>query len=440
MGLRGAGRWGAVRAGALSFPAFRSYLAAQGISLIGTWMQGAAQAWLVLQLTGSAVKLGTVSAVQSLPVLFFSLPAGTIADHANRRKMLILTQSALAACAAVLGVLTVLGWVRYWHVVVIAGIYGVFNTLDMPGRNAFLGDMVPREALASAIGLHSTIFNLARIVGPGVAGLVVAAVGSGPAFLLNALSFVPVIGVLAGIRIAADRTRPPGGALGDLLTPSGMWRPVMDGLRYARATRPIRQGLLLLGIVSLFSMNFQVLTPVYASRALGQGASGYGLLMSSLGVGALVAAAGLASERSAEPPAWRRSAGVVLLGLGLAGLAVCRWYLPALALMALTGWGMVSLSVGTNAMVQLNSEERMRGRVMSLYTLVLVGVAPIGSMLAGAVADHAGVGTAWAMGGGVALAAFAWLRPWEIRAVTRRTELPAAGVAAGGRGQESLPG
>ncbi|MEW6048352.1 MAG: MFS transporter, partial [Bacillota bacterium] len=411
------GRLARLRVGALECPAFRRYLAAQGVSLVGTWMQGAAQAWLVLQLTGSAVLLGTVSAVQSLPVLMLSLFAGAVADHVNRRRLLIVTQSALAASATVLGLLTVSGRVRYWHVVAIAGIYGIFNTLDMPGRNTFLGDMVPRHALASAIGLHSTIFNVARIVGPGVAGAVVASIGSGPAFLLNALSFVPVIGVLATMRVPRDSEQAPAPRASRLpRDPRRIGRPVVEGVRYVWDSWPIRQSLLLLGIVSLFSMNFQVLVPVYAQRALGQGASGYGLLMSSLGAGALVAAAGVASTRGAEPPPWRRSLGVVALGLALLGLAVNRSYALAVVLLGVAGWGMVSLSVSTNALVQLSSAEEMRGRVMSTFTLVLVGVTPIGSLVVGDLADRFGVPAAAAVGGLAALLAWAWLRPWTVRA------------------------
>lgn len=414
------GRLAGLRGGALAYPAFRRYLAAQSVSLIGTWMQGAAQAWLVLQLTGSAVLLGTVSAVQFTPVLVLSLLAGALADQVNRRRLLILTQAALATCAALLGALTVSGLVRYWHVVLIAGIYGIFNTLDMPTRNALLGDMVPREALASAIGLHSTAFNVARIVGPGVAGLVVAAVGSGPAFWLNALSFLPVIAVLATLRLRQDAQQQAsaeeGGGARCRLTPRQLARPIAEGLRYVWETRPIRQSLLLLGLVSLFSMNFQVLVPVYAQRVLGQGASGYGFLMSSVGAGALTAAIGVAKTRGGEPPPWRRTLGVLLLGTASLGLAVNRWYGAAAALLAVAGWGMVSLSVGTNALVQLSSAEHMRGRVMSTFTLVLVGVAPLGSLIAGGLADRWGVGAAWAVGGAVALLGCAWLRPWTVRA------------------------
>lgn len=422
------GRLTALRGGALAYPPFRRYLAAQSVSLIGTWMQGAAQAWLVLQLTGSAVLLGTVSAVQFMPVLVLSLLAGALADQVNRRRLLILTQSALAACATLLGALTVSGLVQYWHVVVIAGVYGIFNTLDMPTRNTLLSDMVPREALASAIGLHSTVFNVARIVGPGVAGLVVAAFGSGPAFLLNALSFLPVIGVLATLRLRQDTEQGHLSAAESRLcfsTPRQLARPIAMGVRYVWEARPIRQSLLLLGLVSLFSMNFQVLVPVYTQRVLEGGASGYGLLMSSLGVGALVAAIGVAQSRGGEPPPWRRTLGVVLLGAGLLGLAVNRSYGAAAVLLTVAGWGMVSLTVGTNALVQLSSAEHMRGRVMSTFTLVLVGVTPLGSLIAGSMADRWGVGAAMAVGGAVALLACVWLRPWTIRAVLWEPQAPA---------------
>lgn len=414
--------------GALDYPAFRRYLAAQSVSLVGTWMQGAAQAWLVLELTGSAVLLGTVSAVQFAPVLALSLAAGALADRLNRRRLLIVTQSGLAACAALLGALALTGLVRYWHVVVIAAIYGVFNTLDMPTRHTFLSDMVPRQVLASAIGMHSTVFNVARIVGPGVAGFVVASFGPGPAFLVNALSFLPVIGVLATLRLRQDtgQDRPAArGGLRRLLSPGELARPIAAGVRYVWEARPIRQSLLLLGLVSLFSMNFQVLVPVYTQRVLGRGASAYGLLMSSLGVGALIAALGVAQSRGVEPPAWRRTLGVVLLGAGLLGLAVNRSYRLAVPLLTVAGWGMVSLSVGTNALVQLSSAESMRGRVMSTFTLVLVGVTPLGSLIAGSLADRWGAGAALAVGGLVALAACAWLRPWTIRAAPWEARAPA---------------
>lgn len=423
MGLAaGLARFGGLRGGAWGYPGYRRYLTAQAVSLVGTWMQSAAQAWLVLELTGSATRLGVVSAVQFLPVLFLSLVAGAVADRVPRARWLVGTQCALAATALALGLLTLTGRIRYWHVVVIAGLYGTFNTFDMPARHSFLADLVPREVLASAIGLHSAAFNVARLIGPAVAGATLSAVGSGPAFLINAASFLPVIAVLATLPAGWGRQGVSRGAGRPSLSSAGaelrrLAGFIREGLAYVRRTRPIRDSLLLLGIVSLFTMNFQVLVPVYAQRVLAQSAAGYGLLMAALGAGALVAALGMAAQQGVEPPPWRRSLGVALLGLSSLALAVTRSYPLAALLFAAGGWGMVSLNVGTNTLVQLSSEEALRGRVMSAYTLVLIGVGPFGSLWAGLLSDRLGVAAALGVGGAVALGAWLSFRPWRIRAL-----------------------
>ncbi len=393
-------------------------------------MQSAAQAWLVLELTGSASLLGVVSAVQYLPVLLFSLVAGAVADRVPRARWLVGTQCALAASALALGLLTLSGRVRYWHVVVIAALYGTFNTFDMPARHSFLADLVPRDALTSAIGLHAAVFNVARLVGPAVAGVTLAALGSGPAFLINAASFAPVVVVLASLSGDGRGRTVCQGAQG-ACRPSAVWElrrlagSIREGLAYVGASPTIRDSLLLLGTVSLFAMNFQVLVPVYARRVLAQDAAGYGLLMASLGAGALAAALGLAAQQGAEPPPWWRSLGVVLLGLSSLGLAVTRSFGAAAALFVAGGWGMVSLNVATNTLVQLSSEESLRGRVMSAYTLVLVGVGPFGSLWAGWLADRLGVAAALGIGGAVAMAAWLRFRPWRIRALQPKGTLAA---------------
>jgi MFS family permease len=377
------------RRAAQTFPAlkhrnFRLFWFGQCISLIGTWMQNIGQSWLVLQLTGSPLKLGYVSAIQFLPVMLFSLFAGPLVDRFPKRRVLIFTQSSLAVLAAILATLTRLGVVRYWHILVLAALLGIINTLDMPTRQAFIIELVGREDLMNAIALNSSVFNLARIIGPAVAGFLIGLVGIAVCFYLNALSFLAVIAglLLMDITTAVPlRTRQ---SLRDVLQNIG------EGLRYIAVKPLISMPLILLAAISLFVMNFNVTIPIFAKHDLGQNAAGYGLLMTAMGAGSLLGALALAARSKKGPRLRLMLGGALGMSVFLAILGLERSYLWAASTLLLVGLASITLTASVNTMIQLNSEDRMRGRVMSVYSLVFAGVTPIGSLYAGKVTDLSG--------------------------------------------------
>ncbi len=374
---------------------FRLFWTGQMISLIGTWMQNVGQAWLVLTLTNSAFLLGLVSAAQFTPVLLVSLYAGVVVDRVSKRNLLLLTQSTLLVLALVLALLVSTGTVRYWHVLILALLLGLVNAFDMPVRQSYVYELVGgRDDLMNAIALNSAIFNGARIVGPGVAGLVMAAWGPAAAFYLNALSFLAVI---AGLRLIPSCPPPE----------VGRRRPTLEhlreGLAYIRRERRVSGPLLLLGILSIFAMNFNVLVPVYARNVLHQSAKGFGFLMSSLGLGALAGSLTLAGRARRGPdPRTLLGAG---LGLGLFQiiLSLVRSYGMAAVVLGLTGWAMLSFNTSVNTTVQLTVPDNLRGRVMSVYTFLLAGVTPFGALFAGTLSSHWGAPAALQAGGGVGL-------------------------------------
>ncbi len=372
---------------ALRHPGFRLFFTGQLISLIGTWMQSVAQGWLMHRLTGSALMLGVLSFAQFAPVLPLALWAGVIADRSDRRRMLLWTQSLLLVQAVVLAVVVSLGIVRPWMVVLLACVYGMVNTFDLPARQAFVIDMTGREDLPNGIALNSAAFNAARILGPAVAGLLVATVGEAGCFWWNALSFVAVLSSLVIMRGPHDRTRPPAAALVAHAPAAGSMR---EGLAYAWSTTSIRQLLVLLAVCAGLGFQFNVLLPVYAREVLHAGAQTYGWLFSAFGAGSLVAAVRMAVTRERWTLRRNLQLGLTLGGLGLAGFAWSSWF-PAMALFAaVAGFGLILYVSSTNTLIQLTVEDRYRGRVMSLYTLFFVGTSPFGSLFAGAVAERWG--------------------------------------------------
>jgi MFS family permease len=380
---------------ALNHRDYRLFFSGQLVSLIGTWMQRVAQSWLVLELTNSPFKLGLVSALQSAPMLCLAFVAGAIADRLPKRRVLIGTQTALMAQAFVLAVLVWSGYARYWHVALLATCYGLANTLDMPTRQSFVVEMASKEDLPSAIALNSTMVSGARMVGPAVAGLLVDRYGVASAFALNGLSFVAVILALAAMR--ADGL--PGPAQGTTVR-----EDILAGLRYAARTPLVALTLGLLSIVGLFVINHNVLVPLLARDVLHEGAHGFGLLMAAVGTGAIVGALAVA--------AWGRSRPPLALLLGTAGaaagltilLAEVRNFWAAMLVLTLVGLSQIVFLASCNTTLQLVVPDRMRGRIMSLYAFVWVGVTPLGSLFVGTIADWFGVAAAYAMGGGVALA------------------------------------
>ena len=407
---------------ALTHRNFRLFFVGQCVSLIGTWMQNIGQAWLVLQLTSGQAdapfKLGLVSALQFLPMMLFSLFAGTLVDRFPKRSVLIVTQSSLAVLAAVLATITALGIARYWHVLVLALLLGVVQTLDMPTRQSFFVELVGKKDLMNAIGLNSTLFNLARILGPAVAGLLISLVGIAACFYLNAASFLAVIAGLALMRIPRTKEpRPVERTLGTVLL------DIREGLDYVRHVPAILYPLLLLAILSTFVINFNVLVPIFATQNLGQEAAGYGLLMTSLGLGSFLGALRI-TTRSGSGARFS-----VLLG-GAAGMCILlpvlgfvRSYPLACLTLLCIGFCTISFTTLVNTKIQLTTEDRMRGRVMSLFSLVFGGVIPIGSLYAGKLTEVAGATGCMLVSGAIGFVGTLFIA-WKLRKALRPEQQP----------------
>jgi MFS family permease len=388
---------------------FRLFSAGQLISLVGTWMQTVAQGWLVLLLTGDPLALGLVAAAQFTPIIVFGLFAGVLADAVPKRVALLFTQVAALVLAVVLGLLVLTGQVQVWHVYVLAVLLGLVNAVDMPVRQAFVVEMVGREDIANAVALNSAVFNGTRIVGPAIAGVLIATVGLAACFLINAASYAAVIAGLLAMRSGELRLAPPSTlqrsfrSVGDQLT---------EGLRYVRDHPAVRLSIVVLGIVSTVALNFQTLLPLLARDVLGGDAQVFGFLMAATGVGSLISALSLAFGRS--PSIRLLLTGATVIGIATVGLAVSRWLPLSLLLMLLIGWGVIAMAATANTIIQLTTPDALRGRVMSVYITVFAGSVPIGGLFAGVVASVADVPVALAVGGvlAIATAAFAaWRSP-----------------------------
>jgi MFS family permease len=388
------------RLAALRHRDFRLFWGGQLVSLIGTWMQSVGQAWLVLELTGSPFELGLVTALQFTPILFLSPIGGALSDRYPKRRIILLTQTAMMGQAFVLALLVWSGRVQYWHVAVLATIYGLGRAIDIPARQAYITDLVGRRDLPNAVALNSLVFNGARIVGPAVAGLLIARFGVALAFLLNGLSFVAVLAALLATRTPGDPE--PGGQLG---IREGVW----GALGYAARTPPIAFTLALLVVVSVLVLNFNVVVPLVAKNVLNEGAHGFGLLMSSLGAGAVMAGIGLTLLRRGRPPLWFLAASAAILSAGTATLALMGDFGTTALLLVALGCCQILFSTGCNTTLQLATPDALRGRVMGLYALANAGMSPFGALLIGTIAERLGVRAACALGGGSGLVAVAAL-------------------------------
>ena len=357
-------------------------------------MQSVAQAWLVLDLTQSPLQLGIVSALQFTPVLFLSPVGGVLSDRFPKRRVLLITQTAMQLQAFVLAALVWSGRVQYWHVAVLAAIYGLGRAIDIPARQSYITDLVGRSDLANAVALNSMVMNGARIVGPAVAGLLIAAFGVALAFFLNGVSFVAVL-----VALMAIRTEGHPDAAGRL----GIREGVLGALSYAAATPPVAFTLGLMVVVSLMVLNFNVVVPLVARDVLNLGAHGFGLLMSALGAGAVAGAFGVALFRRAEPPLGFLVASGAILCAGLMALALVGHFALAAVVLAVLGCCQILFTTGCNTTLQLTAPNELRGRVMGLYTVTFAGMTPFGSLLVGWVAEHQGVRTACAAGGAIGL-------------------------------------
>jgi len=383
-----------VRLGALRHRDFRLFWIGQLVSQIGTWMQSVAQAWLVLELTQSPLQLGIVSALQFTPILLLSPVGGVLSDRFAKRRVLLVSQTAMQLQAFVLAALVWSGYIQYWHVAVLAVIYGLGRAIDIPARQSYITDLVGRSNLANAVALNSVVMNGARIVGPAVAGLLIAAFGVALAFFLNGVSFVAVLVALLAIRTEG---RPdPAGRL-------GIREGLLGAMSYATGTPPVAFTLGLMVVVSLLVLNFNVVVPLVARDVLNLGAHGFGLLMSALGAGAVVGGFGVALLRRGLPPLSFLVGSAATLCAGLVALALVGRFGFAAAVLALLGCCQILFTTGCNTTLQLIAPNELRGRVMGLYTVTFAGMTPFGSLLVGVIAERFGVRVACAAGGAAGL-------------------------------------
>jgi MFS family permease len=395
------GRWLLAGFPVLRHRNFRLFVVGQGISLIGFWMQTVAQGWLVYRLSGSALALGVVAFAGYLPILCLAPAAGVVVDRVRRRRVLLVTQSLLMLLALGLGLLVATGLVTVpWVVLAAAGV-GLVSAFDVPARQAFLIEMTSPADLPGAIALNSSLFNAARVVGPAVAGSLVGAVGEAPCFFLNAASYLAVLWALVRMRLSP---RAPAAQ------PHAIVAGLRSGLRYVWGRRALRNLLLLLGVISGLGLPYQVLMPVFARTVFAADASGYGLLLTAGGVGAVVSALRLASRRYTRVQHRRNLLlGLTLFALGVLGLAASGRLAVALVCQFVAGFGMIRYTATTNTLLQLFVDEAYRGRVMGLHTVMFLGTAPLGSLVLGALAERYDAPTAAAVSGAVSLLAAGWL-------------------------------
>lgn len=388
---------------------YRLFFWGQLISLVGTWMQQVAQAWLVLQLTGDPIWLGIVAAAQFLPVMVLGLFAGVAADTLPKRRVLIGTQVSMMILASVLALLVITGVVQVWMIVGLAFLLGIANAVDMPVRQSFAIELVGREDVGNAVALNSAMFNGARVVGPAAAGLAIGAFGVAAAFVINALSFLAVI---VGLRLIDERNLQVGGRIARPTSARAVVQNLAEGLSYVRGTRVVLLAVVVVGTVATVGMNFGVLIPAFAQHELQSDATGYGFLMAASGVGSLLAAMRLVF--GGRPRPIRLGIGALILGVASVALAASRIFPVSLALMVIIGFGSILMAATANTTIQLVVPDHLRGRVMSVYTTVFSASIPIGGLAMGAVAFGFGTSVAIALGGvmsvAVGLGALAWGR------------------------------
>ena len=374
---------------------FRLFLGGQFLSLCGTWIQQVAHGWLVLTLTDSALVLGLVSTLGSLPILLFTLIGGVVADRVNKRKFVMLLQGLMLTEALTLGILTAFGWITVPMIIVLAVFFGTLTAFEVPTRQAFVVDVVGKDDLVNAIALNSSAFNLARVIGPTIAGVTIAAVGIAACFFLNAASYVAVLAGLAAMKLEP----------GEAPEKRQMRSALREGFAYVLGEKWPRTLILLTATMSVFGYSFIIMLPVLARDELGVGAAGYGLLLAGVGTGALAAALGLAAFARKLRQGRMALSSAAAMGTGLLLLAMAPGLITALIICILTGCAMAATGISTNTLLQRLSPDHLRGRVMGFYSFVALGMAPFGSLQGGWVAERFGVRSSFALGGFVSLAA-----------------------------------
>jgi MFS family permease len=382
---------------ALASPLYRRFLAGALIGSVGSFMQSTAQGWLVLEITDSPAALGLVFALQALPILVLSAVAGVVADRVDRRRLLIATQLFTAVLAIALAILTSARVVAFEHVAALALLAGIATAIQTPASQAIVPALVDRSVIGSAVALNSAQFNLSRILGPSIAGAVIAAGGLELAFWGNAVALALVALILWRLRVPAQPAAGPGQA--------SMWANLMDGVRYVRGRRIVAVLVLLAGVPAMFLLNYLVLLPVFARDVLDIGAPGLGLLSAGIGVGALVAALALAVLRPGGGSGRSLLVALVIASVAEVVFAVSRSVPLSVVALAVLGGCQVLYYATTNTLLQLLVPARLRGRVMSLYILTSWGLIPVGNVVAGLVAERSSATVALVVGGAVTLLA-----------------------------------
>ncbi len=360
---------------------FRYFWTGQCVSLLGTWMQRTAQQWLVYSLTKSPLLLGLLGVVQFTPMLLFSLFAGVFIDKFNKKKVLIVTQSILMLLAFTLAFLVWSGTVRYWHILVIAGIMGFVNTVDMPTRQSFIPELVEKKSMVNAIGLNSTVVNVARIVGPAMAGYVMVHFGATLCFFFNGISFIAVIIGISLIKPTHSYIRKQS---------KNVLIDVKEGLKYIKSNKIILAAVLSLFAVGTFSMNSDVIIPSFATLVLHQQAAGYSILLSVMAIGSFIAALTVATRARRGPSKKLLYGSSILVCLFQIALFFTHSYAISSIMLALVGFCTVAFTASVNSTIQLNTSNAYRGRVMSVYTLAFNGTTPVGNIFAGDITEKFG--------------------------------------------------
>jgi MFS family permease len=420
-------RW-SVGMGALKHRNFQLFFSGQLISLTGTWMQTVAQSWLVYRLTGSSLLLGSVGFASQIPVFLMAPVGGMVADRMNRHRIVIATQTVSMILALVLATLTLTHTVKVWHIFLLAASMGVVNAFDIPGRQSFLVDMVGREDLMNAIALNSSMFNGARVIGPAIAGILVVKIGEGWCFFANGISYIAVIVGLLLMKVECQRRSKSDSPLAD----------IVEGFRWVSHTGPIRALLLLLGLVSLVGMPYTVLMPVFADRILHGGARGLGILMGFTGIGALLGALMLALRTGVKGLGRLVSICCAGFGVSLIAFSLSPHFWLSASLLIPVGFFIMLQMACSNTLIQAMVPDALRGRVMALYSMMFMGMAPFGALLGGALADRLGAPITVATGGLASIAGAIWFgRKLPVFRGEAR-QLIIAQAAAGGEPSEEM--
>ena len=409
---------------------YRLYFFGQITSMVGTWMQTVAQAWLVYRLTKSSALLGAVGFTSQIPVLLLAPFGGAVADRYPKHPIIVATQVASMILAFVLAALTLTGSIQIWEIFVLSALLGVVNAFDFPARQAFNVEMVGKADLMNAVALNVSIVNASRIVGPAVAGILVAILGEGWCFFGNGVSFLAVIAGLLRMRLAPDEEAQHSGS---------PLENIREGYRFIRSQRALYSLLLLVATMSLTAMPYSTMMPIFAGDILHGGPQALGLLMGCGGIGALAAAVRLASRRDLGGLEHWMIGGGVAGGVLLAAFACSRSFALSLAIMAPMGFGMMTALGASNTLLQSMAPDRLRGRIMSFHTMMFFGTAPVGSLVAGAVAEKFGAPLTVSIGGLVSAAAYAifWMGLKKFDGNAR--ELQATHCAEGNGSAASSP-